>query len=332
MTKSAFRGAAALVVCFLFLSPAFAGQLAYYVQGGVLPNTATYDWYYGCSPTSAGMMMAYYDVNGYGGLSYSNLIPGGVAEPSTWPESGYATAAGLAARQAAAIIGSSPLADAAIASDGYIHDYYSSDFGTRGNNAYLNSGDDVATTRAPDSLADFMGTSQDAYSNANGSTTFYYYSDGTRTTATDIADYDLEDADGMYGIYEYFNHAGYSDPMSNFFTQLIYDASSAPYGFTFADYQAAIDSGEVVMIQVDGHSMFGYGYGVDNQIYFHDTWNNAQHQMTWGGSYSGMSQWGVTVFTPAGGSEAVGQTPEPGSIVAGAGLLALALLRKRLLA
>ena len=29
---------------------------SYAVQGGTLANTADYDWWYGCSPTSAGMM------------------------------------------------------------------------------------------------------------------------------------------------------------------------------------------------------------------------------------------------------------------------------------
>ena len=42
-------------------------------QGGVLTNSPGYDWWYGCSPTSAGMIMAYYDRNGYGGLAAQNI-------------------------------------------------------------------------------------------------------------------------------------------------------------------------------------------------------------------------------------------------------------------
>ena len=30
-------------------------------------------------------------------------------------------------------------------------------------------------------------------------------------------------------------------------------------GFTFADYMAGVKAGRVVMIQVEGHSMLGYG-------------------------------------------------------------------------
>ena len=58
-----------------------------HLQGGSLTNTSNYDWWYGCSPTSTGMMMGYYDRNGYMGYSYSNLVPGGVAEASSFVSS-----------------------------------------------------------------------------------------------------------------------------------------------------------------------------------------------------------------------------------------------------
>jgi hypothetical protein len=51
----------------------------------ILENVPDYKWYKGCSPTSAGMMMGYYDRNGYGGLGYDDLVPGGTAELSTYP-------------------------------------------------------------------------------------------------------------------------------------------------------------------------------------------------------------------------------------------------------
>ena len=50
--------------------------------------------------------------------------------------------------------------------------------------------------------------------------------------------------------------------------------------------------------------MVGVGYDAPTQtIYLHDTWDNAVHSMTWGGSYSGMTQQAVTVIhlaAPAG--------------------------------
>ena len=53
--------------------------------GGFMPKARqsrrpSYVWWYGCAPTSAGMMMGYYDQKGYGGLSYGNLVSGGTAE------------------------------------------------------------------------------------------------------------------------------------------------------------------------------------------------------------------------------------------------------------
>ena len=78
-----------------------------------LANSGDYMWWYGCSATSAGMMMGYYDRNGYAGKQYPNLVPGGVAE---------------------ALDG--PLERATIASARHISDFYAGGYGA--------SGDDVA--------------------------------------------------------------------------------------------------------------------------------------------------------------------------------------------
>jgi len=61
---------------------------------------------------------------------------------------------------------------------------------------------------------------------------------------------------------------------------------------------AEIDAGRPVMIQVSGHSMFGYGYGENSTVYLYDTWTPGPHTMTWGGSYSGLMHYGVMVLTP----------------------------------
>ena len=51
------------------------------------------------------MMMGYYDRNGYDGLYYTNLVPGGVAETSTFGSPGA-------------------LANKIIASHGHQYDFY----------------------------------------------------------------------------------------------------------------------------------------------------------------------------------------------------------------
>lgn len=288
--------AAVVILCFLGASSAGADELGFYQEGGT--NTLagpSYDWWYGCSPTSAGMMIGYYDRYGYAGLSYSNLVPGGLAETTTF----------LASNQWNYLVKN------IIASQGYVNDFYryadgTPDTTTSGNGAYGISGDDRTATHSFNCLADFMGTSQDLVGNVNGATTFYYFNNGARFYARDAAYYGVSNQDGMFGMDEYLRYAGYGTGQiandTNFFTQHIY-SPSFPLGFTFANYKAEIDAGRVVMIQVKDHSMFGFGYNDAGQlIYFYDTWDDSEHSMTWGGSYAGLDQWGVVCFTPIGGS------------------------------
>ncbi len=285
------------VSLFVLLCPlASADTISYYAQGGILPNAPAYLWWYGCSPTSAGMMMGFYDINGFDGLTYDNLVPGGIAE-----------------------LTSGPLANAAIASSGHIADFWT---------GYGNTGDPLSQHHSFDSLADFMGTSQDSAGNSDGSTTFYYRPDGSKWTASDSEAYGVWNRDGLYGLWEYMDYTGYDVDKADFFTQLT-DNQNAN-GFSFADYMATIDDGRVVMLQVEGHSMFGYGYdGPSNTVYLHDTWDFAEHTMTWGGEYDGRDMWGVTVLTPSGG-EAPTTVPEPGTILLlGSGILVIVALNKK---
>ena len=51
-----------------------------------------------------------------------------------------------------------------------------------------------------------------------------------------------------------------------------------------------------MFLNLEGHSIVGVGYDdSSNTVYIHDTWNNSNHTMTWGGSYSGMALWGVSI-------------------------------------
>jgi hypothetical protein len=268
--------------------------LAFYKQGSVtLSNPGDYDWWYGCSPTSAGMIIGHYDVCGYNGQSYSNLVQGGLAENNTYGSGPY-------------------LANNAIASSGHISNFYGGGYGA--------SGDDVAPPwHSFNCLADFMGTSQDSCGNANGWTTFYYWLNGKPFTASDALTYGVSGLDGMYGIGEYLEYAGYD--AATLYTQHIY-TTSTPLGFTFAQYMAEINAGRPVIIQVEGHSMYGYGYdSATTTVILHDTWTLGLHSMTWGGSYSGMQQWGVVALTPV---------PEPATIcLLGLGALSLISRKKK---
>lgn len=293
MKKFFFMGILCLSLCLLGVFSPRA------VQGYTLPNAPDYAWWYGSAPTSAGMMMGYYDINGYGGLLYDNLVPGGTAELSNYGNPGA-------------------LANNIIASPGHKNDFYKSGYG--------GSGDDTYAGRSFDSLADFMGTSQDSIGNANGTTMFYYYMNGQKIYAADLIGAGFGDYDGMVGMLEYLQYAGYG--ASEIYTQLT-DNMGNTYGFTFADYMAEINAGRVVMIQVGQHSMLGYGYDEDeNLIYLHDTWESGQHSMPWGGEYSGLEQWAVVCFTPTGGETP--SVPEPATmLLLGSGLIGLAGLRRK---
>lgn len=281
----------------------FAGaeSLGFYRQGGKNLNGPAYDWWYGCSPTSAGMMMGYYDIKGYGGLNYNNLVPGGVAEATTFPipnNWNYKV-------------------NNIIASQGYVNDYYRDanklpDLNTSGNQAFNIANDDVAIpTHNANCLTDFMGSGQDLVGNPNGWTGFWFWNNGAKFTAADAVAQNLWNTDGMYGMDEYFRFAGYGTGQiandTSFYTWPI-KSSSMLLGCTFADYKALIDAGLVAMIQLEGHSMFGYGYDDFGNIILHDTWDGLEHTMAWGGRYSGLDQWGITVFTPS-------QVPLPSSLL-----------------
>lgn len=289
-------------------------ELEFRRQGALmlLPNGGDYQWWYGCSPTSAGMMMGYYDRNGYASLGYSNLVPGGLAESETYvgPPTGWAA-----------------LANNAIASTGHVADFYGGGYGA--------SGDDVLPPfHQFNCIADFMGTSQDSVGNSNGWTTFYYWTNGAPFTAADAWTYGVWNLDGMYGIGEYVQYAGYN--YSTLYTQLA-DNQGLQYGFTFDQYKAEIDAGRPVLIHVEGHTMLGYGYD-DTQaplVYLYDTWTPGTpappgHTMQWGGFYGGFGQWGVTVLEITGGEgQQQENIPEPATLSLLAAALAAVAYRRR---
>lgn len=285
MKKSTLALLVGVLVFLIISNVGFGVEIVSKTCGSSLPDESTYSWWFGCSPTSAGMLLSWYDRNGY-----SNFVPGGEAELDTF---GNVDA----------------LVNDIIASPGHIADFYS--------DGYNLGGDDVA---APwhdfDCLADFMGTSQDAYGNTNGATTFYYYASNNPISYSQIYSYGpgYYDSSGMYGIYEYVNYAGYE--VVQLYNQYIYGYGGVQNGFTFDDYKNEIDSGRGVILHIDDHSIYGYGYvdGTDT-VLFHDTWQAAPREMAWGGDYLERNHYGVTVL------EVI---PEPATVLLfaiGAGVL-----------
>lgn len=245
----------------------------------LLSGVPAFNWCYGCSATSAAMMAGYYDRHEYGHI-YTGPANGGVMplNNSIW---GYGECTLSATHQ-----GYDGLATA-----GHV-DRFWVDYGDSGNDPF-GGGDPTSTYWG--CTTDYMGTNQDWWGNSDGATTFWNYTNGSPLhDYTDCEDNADRSRDGTHGMKLFFESRGYS--VSTNYNQYIYGHEGNTIGFTYTQYKNLIDAGIPVIIQVSGHSMLGVGYeSTSSTIYIHDTWDHNVHTMNWGGSYSNMQHYGVSV-------------------------------------
>ncbi len=255
--------------------------------GIVLLPVPAYDWYYGCSATSASMVAAFYDRNGYPDI-YTGPTNGGVmpVDGRVW---------GVFADNYGGRYYQCPLTASRIGLDGRttrgsIEDYwvyyyaplatYPDPFITGGWTEHVYG----------DAIGDYMRTSQSNFNNADAITTFYEFADGKPTPCDFIDDYVFDD--GTVGRKLFYEARGYT--VTECYNQKTDNFTAG--GFSFAQYMAEIDAGRPVLINVTGHTMVGIGYdSATNKVYLNDTWDNLTHSMTWGGSYSGMTMEAVSI-------------------------------------
>ena len=261
----------------------------------VLSNVPALDWSYGCSATSAAMMAGYYDrtlnPNVYTGAANGGVFPL-PTNSSTWGSTAYGGGTPVNCMEC-------PLSATHNGVDGrdikgHVDDYWVT-FGNYGDDPF--SGNWTEHSYG-DCTADYMGTNQDYWNNSDGSTTFYYDADGAPLfDFTYCENYYPRKRDGCHGLRLFFESRGYTLPMLGNYNQYIYGYNGNTIGFTFAQFQSEIDAGRPVLIQVDGHTMLGYGYDTTGSVvYIHDTWDYNTHTMTWGGSYYGRQHYAVTVI------------------------------------
>ena len=244
----------------------------------ILPDVPAFNWSYGCSATSAAMIAGYYDrtshANVYAGPTNGGVMP---LNNSSWGP------------------GECPLSATHQGFDGLLTPGHVDRFWTNTTGPDPFGGGDPTGTYYG-CTADYMGTNQDWWGNGDGSTTFYFYVDGSPL-------HDPQDGvigppfgrDGSHGLKLFFESRGYSVDAN--FNQYIYGWNGNTLGFTLDQYKAAIDNGFPVIIQIQGHSMVGFGYDSNSDlIYIHNTWDHEMYSMTWGGSYSGMTHYGVSVI------------------------------------
>ena len=246
----------------------------------VLANTMPKaEYMYGCTPTSVGMLLGYYDINGYKGKSLSNLITGTVAlnsrgtDGNAYDMDAFDTKLGKA-----------------IASEGYVARFYGTTpeeelpYTYKGNTTDLN-------TDAWDCLADYLGTGQYWRGNSDKSTTESYGTlehlykvtqTGTISSGSVTRTIPFRNTSMLYGLDLYVQSRGYKLDQKSTGT---YKVDCNGGSFTFERYMKEIDAGRPVLISITHHSMVGYGYNPKTREIIFDDCYFADRRMTWDGTY-----------------------------------------------
>ena len=256
--------------------------------GIILPDFPSFNWVFGCSAVSGAMIAGYYDRGAYPNM-YAGPTNGGVMPltDTSWPTWTDVVADTYPNNPLIA----SHLGVDGLAVKGSIDDYWVS-YGSAANDPYITGGWPQHTWGT--AIGDFMKTSQSAYGNTDGSTSFYNYTDAPdRLTCADMVAYEIEDFDGTYGRKLFYEARGYT--VTECYSQNTDNTVAG--GFSLANFQAEINAGRPVLLNLAGHSIVGYGYD-GSTIYIRDTWDNNPaniYTMPWGGSYEGMQLLSVSV-------------------------------------
>ncbi len=253
---------------------------------GIIANFPSFDWVFGCSAVSSAMIAAYYDRGLYPNL-YTGPTNGGVMPltDTSWPtwSDGFETYPNNP------LIASRNGLDGRT-SKGSIDDYWIQ-YNSSTQDPYITGG--WTQHGWGTAIGDYMKTSQSAYANTDGSTTFYNWTSSTeKLTCADMVTNNIFQDDGTYGRKLFYEARGYT--VTDCYNQ---KTDNNGGGFTLNNFKAEIDAGHPVLLNLAGHSIVGYGYN-GSTIYIRDTWDSDpahSYTMTWGGSYSGMSLQSVSV-------------------------------------
>jgi len=250
----------------------------------VLSNVPAFNWSYGCSATSAAMLFGYYDNTGYSNM-YAGPTDGGVCpmDNSVW-------GSGIAGSEGECPLSATRKWIDGRTTRGHVDDYWVESDSTSPD-PFIGHWIEHAHG---DCTGDYMGTNQSLLGNPDGQTTFYCDSYGD--PLYDYILYEPGERDGCHGLRLFAESRGYA-VVTNFSQYIKGQGSDPNKGFTFADFQSEIDAGRPVLIQVEGHTMLGYGYNTSGQtVYIQDTWDRSPHSMPWGGTYQGFEHYGVAVI------------------------------------
>lgn len=265
---------------------------------GSLTEVPAFKWVFGCSAVSGAMIAGYYDRTGYPNI-YIGPANGGkipLKEDTSWRD--WTDIAGDTYPNNPLIASHKGLDGKAF--KGSIDDYWVS-YLSGSNDPYVTGG----WTEHPwwDAIGDYMKTSQSAWGNDDGSTSFYGYTGSALPlTCSEMETYGIHDEDGTYGRKLFYEARGYE--VTDCYAQSTDNAKKG--GFSFAQYKVEIDAGRPVLLNLQGHSIVGVGYDdLSKTVYIHDTWDNSVHSMTWGTNYAGMRLLSVSIVNLEGSSPVV---------------------------
>ena len=251
---------------------------------------------YGCGPTAVAMLLGYYDLYGYRGKEFSDLIEGDVDLYSRgtgnikYEMNDFDSALGRAT-----------------ATRDHVERFYSRDpldviLSTDGTEttpeeeleySFVNDGEGPdLRTDVWNCIADYLGTSQFWRKNTNLYSQYRYsmleqvlYRNTTETITDDATQIqrtvDTKYLNFLYGLYLYVQDKGYELDMKVTGTHKV-DVHGGD--FTFEDYMKEIDAGRPVLVIIDEHIMTGYGYNAETkEILFDDCYKTGR--MVWDGVY-----------------------------------------------
>ncbi len=268
-----------------------------------ISNVPAMTWCFGCSATSAAMMFGHYDNAGYPNM-YAGPTNGGVF-PMT--NAIWGTVVINGETRALCPLSATRMDLDGRAIRGHVDDYWVQ-YGSSLPDPFI--GNWTEHTKG-ECTGDYMGTNQSSFSNEDGSTRFWYYTGGS--PLYDYTGSEPSRRDGCHGMRLFAESRGYT--VDTNYSQYIYGYGGNTKGFTFANFKTEIDAGRPVLIQVEGHTMLGYGYNdTGSTIYIHDTWDYSNHSMIWGGYYSYMRHYGVSVVQLAAAPSTCPDCPSNGVI------------------
>jgi len=234
-----------VVLCALLC--AFGETVQADITNVYLADVPAYNWQYGCFGTASGIMMGYWDRNGFDNI-YTGPTAGGVAPLNN--AGGNATIRALWASQANY--------DGRGTNYGHVNDYFDAN-SSEAPDPYVTGG---WPEHSPDCIGDFMGLNQRRWTNMNDECNgnidiysfTYFATSGVRyVDFTPGPESGLPARDVQSGLRMYADYCGYA---SHSFSQLadVWQDTPAETGFTFEDLMDEIDAGYPVLLQLQEHA------------------------------------------------------------------------------